>query len=134
VITDGQSKPIHLIVITDNTLKKSIMSRVKANLTGAIETSISQMVLTDDTGQTYTSKACIDLTWYSPMSARSSRETFCIVEDCEGNDAILRAGCRELLDVSIGSTCHIAGPKAEKTGSIGDPPQTEIACAYFTEC
>lgn len=102
---DGQAGLIHLSnVIQDSTLEKSIITQNYANQTRGSKRGVPPTVLTDDTGRTYTSQACIDLKWYprnSHMSAITNKETFYIVEDCGDHDAILRGGCVGPLDASV---------------------------------
>lgn len=105
---DGQGGLIHLTsVIQDSTLEKSIITQNNANQTRGNKRSIPLTVLTDDTGRTYTSQACIDLRWYPRNSPTTDQETFYIVKDCGEHDAILRAGCVGLLDASVESRCNV---------------------------
>ena len=105
---DGQAGLIQLTsVIQDSTLEKSIITQNNANQTRGNKRSVPPTVLTDDTGRTYTSQACIDLKWYPRGSAITNKETFYIVEDCGEHDAILRAGCVGPLDASVESRCDV---------------------------
>jgi hypothetical protein len=127
VNADGQGGLIHLSsVIQDSTLEKSIITQNYANQTRGNKRSVPPTVLTDDTGRTYTSQACIDLKWYprnSHMSAITNKETFYIVEDCGEHDAILRAGCVGPLDASVESRCDVLVLDRKTEGTVASQPR-----------
>ncbi|EXJ87958.1 hypothetical protein A1O1_04885 [Capronia coronata CBS 617.96] len=129
VIAEGQEHTVRLAnTLSDNALKKSLISRAKALATHGPIQSKSPTVLTDHSGTTYTSTSTISLRWYYDDGLQTFQESFYIVDRLsratgEGGgsggdwDAILRA------DIEPGSAVGQAYPYC--TIPAGQDPRRE---------
>jgi hypothetical protein len=99
VKADGEDKKSLSLPRTgrDDTLQMSLICERHAAATkGHIERVTPVELLYDDTGKCYNPESRISLRWWRTDSPRSDPETFYIVPDCGGYDAIFGKGCRAL--------------------------------------
>jgi hypothetical protein len=91
VIADDQEYLIALPnTLYDPVLERSLISKHRAFATQGRITATNSVSLATSAGESLTSKATITLRWRHDSGLQSFQETFWIVDDCAGYDAILR--------------------------------------------